>query len=154
MTIQRRIDKEHLITTYISGHISLPQLFKSVLQSSQLTDDCTEYWELMLMDQDQLIINFHDRIRLEAVHAAKEMIQFRTQGAIAIVISSPASRKLGDHFAALLRGDVVPVTVFDDEAAARKWLSIHMECGTCEATALMLPARSKRTALHHPAPGS
>ena len=149
MTIQKRIDNEHLITTYVSGHVSLPQLFKSVLQSGQLSADCDEYWELILLDQDHLIVDFHERVRLELAHAAKEMLQFRTQGAIAVLIGSSASRKLGDMLAGLLRGDVVPVTVFDDEVAARKWLSIHMESASCEATALMLPARSRSINLHH-----
>ena len=150
MTIQRRIDKEHLVTTYVSGHVSLPQLLSSVLQGGQLTGDCNEHWELILLDQERLIINPHDRVRLEVAHAAKEMLQFRTQGAIAIVTGTLASHKLGDILAGLLRGDAVPVTVFDDEVAARRWLSIHMGSATSEATVLMMPAKSnKSTSLPH-----
>ena len=135
MTIKRRMDRDGLVTTQVSGRVSLADVLDSVLELGELTAYSNELWEIILFDDSVEVARDH-RTTLENAHGAKETVQFKTRGGIAIVASDPLVNSWGCKIAELLRGDAVPVTVFNDEAPARKWLSIHMEHSHFEATTI------------------
>jgi hypothetical protein len=116
----------------------------SILELGELTAYSNELWEILLLEGD-ITIERHHRMRLEIAHGAKEIVQFKSRGAIAIVSPDPAATRWADTIAELLRGDSVPVTVFDDEAQARKWLSIHMEHSHFEKTTIRSHRHSDKT---------
>ena len=143
MTISRRMDCQGLVTTEVSGHTGMTDILNSVLELGELTAYSNQLWEIIILDS-RMVPQRNSHTTLEIAHNAKEIIQFKTRGAIAIVASNRNTREWSEQVAKLLRGDVVPVTVFEDEAQARKWLSIHMEQAQMEATTVRRP-RQKET---------
>lgn len=113
----------------------MADVMNSILELGELTAYSDELWEIVLLEDNITIENDH-RIRLEIAHGAKEIVQFKSRGAIAIVSLAGVMENWAESIAELLRGDSVPVTVFDDEAQARKWLSIHMEHSLFEKTTM------------------
>lgn len=140
MTITRRMDRNGLVTTEIAGHTNLADILNSVLELGELTAYSNEFWEIVLLDP-KISIHYGGHTTLEVAHAAKELIQFRTRGAIAIVAPTRNIHKWSEQVAGILRGDVVPVTVFDDEAPAREWLRIHMENAQFNKTTMRMHNR-------------
>lgn len=138
MTIKRRMDCQGLVTTEISGHIGTTDILNAVLELGELTAYASQLWELMILDP-RVSVDRENHTSIEMAHNAKEIVQFKSRGAIAIVATTEVCRKWGDDVAALLRGDVVPVTVFTDEGQARRWLAIHMEQARIEATTVRKP---------------
>lgn len=138
MTIARRMDRQGLVTTEITGHIGMTDMLNAVLELGELTAYASQLWEIIILDPD-LNIERDIHTTIEIAHNAKEIVQFKSRGAMAIVATGDQQRKWCDSVAALLRGDVVPVTVFTDEAQARKWLAIHMDQARIEATTIRRP---------------
>ncbi|MEX2327916.1 MAG: hypothetical protein WD558_09300 [Pseudomonadales bacterium] len=118
----------------------MADVMNSILELGELTAYSDELWEIMLLEDNLTIENNH-RIRLEIAHGAKEIVQFKSRGAIAIVPLAAGTILWAESIAELLRGDYVPVTVFDDEAQARKWLSIHMGHSHFEKTTMRSSSR-------------
>lgn len=133
MTITRRMDRQGLVTTEVFGFVSMRDILNAVIELGELTAWSNQLWEIVVLDKD-IRTERRAHITLETAHSAKEIIQFKSQGAIAIVTPDERTGKWGEQIADMLRGDAVPVTVFEDEAQARKWLSIHMENAALEAT--------------------
>lgn len=135
MTITRRMDRQGLVTTEISGHITMTEILNAVMELGELTAYSNQLWEIVILD-GAVSIDRHVTTTMEIAHNAKEVIQFKSRGAVAIV--APNARTLGwsNKVASLLRGDAIPVTVFEDESQARKWLAIHMQRAQIEATTI------------------
>lgn len=133
MTIKRRMDRHGMVTTEIEGTISFADLLDATLELGELMTYSNEFWEIMILDDD-VRIHRDNNATLESAHSTKEMLQFKSRGAIAVVTGRTKTRKVCQRFADVLRGDVIPVTVFDDESQARKWLDIHMEQARFTAT--------------------
>ncbi len=138
MTIKTRLNSEHLVTTRVRGLTNLGHLIEAVLAPVD-SPACSRYWWQLILLEDTLIIYHVPGVGLKVAHAAKETIQFKRGGAIAIVANTLPSRRMCDRFATLLRGDIVPVTVFDDESSARKWMAIHMHCAHFDSTTMRVP---------------
>ena len=126
MTIIRRMDSQGLVTTEITGHISVTEILNAVLELGELTAYASQLWELVILDPE-IKIDRNIQTTMEIAHNAKEIIQFKSRGAMAIVAVDDHIREWSEHVASLLRGDRVPVTVFPDEEQARTWLAIHIE---------------------------
>jgi len=124
----------------------MTDILNAVLELGDLKAYSSQYWDLMILDS-RLSINRHHHTTIELAHKAKEVVQFKTRGAIAIVAVTARTIAWGEEVATLLRGDGIPVTVFDDEAQARRWLDIHMKRARIEATTVRRPPR---TSLHNP----
>lgn len=127
------MDRYGLVTTEVSGRLSPGQWLDSVLELGELTAWSNELWEIVIIDPR---IDFEPdrRPTLELAHNAKEIIQFKTRGAIGVYAPTPRIRRWAEKVAALLRGDAVPIVVFMDEADTRKWLEVHMETSRLSAT--------------------
>jgi len=132
------MDCQGLVTTEISGHIGMTDMLNAVLELGELTAYASQLWEIIILDPE-INIDRDIHTTIEIAHNAKEIVQFKSRGAMAIVATTETQQKWSDSVAALLRGDIVPVTVFNDEAQARKWLAIHMDQARIEATTIRRP---------------
>ncbi|MCB1692311.1 MAG: hypothetical protein KDI19_06060, partial [Pseudomonadales bacterium] len=128
--------------------VSTADYLGSIVDLGELTAYSNELWEIVILTPD-LVIEKDHRTTLELVHSAKEIIQLRARGAVAIVAFTQRSLAWADKIGELLRGRT-PVTVFTDEAQARRWLEIHRDNAKQEATT----DRYHRPGPHHSQPGA
>jgi hypothetical protein len=138
MNITRRMNRHGLVTTEISGRTGTADILNATLELGRLTAYSNQWWEIFLLDPC-LEIERNVHTTMDIAHRAKEIIQFKARGAVAIVAPSHPTARWSNQVASLLRGDVVPVTVFEDESQARRWLGIHMERAQIDATTVRRP---------------
>lgn len=146
MTLTRRMDRQGLVTTSISGTITTVDWLRAIRDLGEDAPEPGELWEIVVFSPSARISR-HAHASLELVHSAKEAIQFKSRGAIAIYSPSNETREWAEEIAALLRGDNVPVVVFADESDARKWIEIHQGTARYHAT-----TRIARHPAHHSSP--
>ncbi len=133
MTLTRRMDRNGLITTEVSGTVSTAAYLDGVLELGELTAYASDLWEIVIIHPETLVLD-DKRASLELAHSAKETLQFKSRGAIALYCSTHRLRPWSEDIASLLRGDAVPVISFNDESDARKWLDISRKSARQTAT--------------------
>ncbi len=136
MTTTRRMDRYGLVSTHVSGGVSVAGLLHAVLELGELTAYSNELWEIVIVAPETHIESNH-HLTMELSHSAKETIQFKSRGAIAMYAPTSRLRQMLRQVASQIRGDAVPVVVFADEADARRWLEIHRATSRYHATTRM-----------------
>ncbi|XOV88440.1 MAG: hypothetical protein ACFHX7_00835 [Pseudomonadota bacterium] len=125
MSMTHRTDQTGLMTTRVAGQVTIADMLDGFIETGELTAYGDEIWHLVVVEPD-IVINRDTRARMESAHNAKELVQFKTRGAIALVTHTPKATAFCQLIAGLLRGDAVPVVVFTNEDDARHWLQLNM----------------------------